>query len=62
MSEVVNLRMARKRAERAKAETAAAQNRTSHGVKRQERDRAKAERQLSDAAHEGHRIGTEKPR
>ena len=44
MAEIVNLRMARKRAARSKAERRAAEQRLAHGVSKSERDHAAADR------------------
>jgi hypothetical protein len=56
MAEVVNLRIARKRAERSKAERHAAQNRQAHGVSKSQRTDAAAERDKFDRTLDGHRI------
>jgi hypothetical protein len=56
MGDVVNLRMARKRAARSKEETAAAENRMAHGVSRREKDMTEAQRQAADSKLDGHRI------
>lgn len=44
MAEIVNLRLARKRAARSKAESHAAEQRLTHGISSSERDRAAADR------------------
>ena len=55
MAEIVNLRMARKRAARSKAEDHAAEQRLAHGASQAERDRAAADqdkaRQILDQHH-----------
>jgi len=55
MAEIVNLRLARKRAARNKAEDHAAQQRLAHGISTSERDRATADRdkarQILDQHH-----------
>ena len=55
MAEIVNLRMARKRAARSKAEGHAAEQRLAHGASKAERDRAAADqdkaRQILDQHH-----------
>ena len=56
MAEVVNLRLARKRANRNKAESQAAENRIAHGVAKGERDRAEADREKASERLDGHRI------
>lgn len=56
MAEVVNLRMARKRAARSKAESEAAENRVAHGIAKSERDRTETIREQADKKLEGHRI------
>ena len=43
MAEIVNLRMARKRAARSKAEQHAAEQRMAHGVSKLEHDKAEAD-------------------
>ena len=56
MAEIVNLRLARKRAARGKAETQAAEQRRAHGIPKPERDRAAAERAQARKLLEQHRI------
>ena len=56
MAEIVNLRLARKRAARGKAETQAAKQRRAHGIAKSERDRAAAERAQARKLLEQHRI------
>lgn len=56
MSNVVNLRLARKRKERAEKETAAAENRVLHGRSKAERQRDVTNKQKSEAFVEGHRL------
>ena len=58
MAEIVNLRMARKRAARAKAEQHAAEQRHAHGVAKPERDRVAAERDKARQNLDQHRIET----
>lgn len=53
MSEIVNLRQARKRAEREKRETAAAVNRTKFGQTKAERVAAKSEAEKRRALLDG---------
>ena len=55
MGEVVNLRRARKRQANAKAEAEATANRIAHGVSRNERTKAEAERALASHRLEAHR-------
>ena len=55
MGEIVNLRLARKRKLRSERETAAEQNRASHGRTKSERLVEDAIRQRELAAHDGHR-------
>ena len=56
MAEIVNLRIARKRAARGKAETHAAEQRRAHGIPKSERNRATAERSKARKALDQHRI------
>ncbi|MEW6450641.1 MAG: DUF4169 family protein [Pseudomonadota bacterium] len=56
MAEVVNLRMARKRAARSKSESQAAENRVAYGITKSERDRTEAIREKASEQLEGHRI------
>ncbi len=58
MAEIVNLRMARKRAERDKAAQRAAESRTQHGATKQERDQAKADRDKTRRTLDQHHIET----
>jgi len=58
MAEIVNLRIARKRAARSKAEGQAAQQRIAHGTPKSERDRANAESDRASRELERHRIET----
>ena len=55
MAEIVNLRIARKRATHSKAEDRAAEQRLAHGASKAERDRAAADqdkaRQILDQHH-----------
>jgi hypothetical protein len=54
--DIVNLRTARKRAVRRKAEQTAAENRQAFGVTRKERADASSERDRIDRTLDGHRI------
>jgi hypothetical protein len=56
MAEIVNLRIARKRAERDKAASLAAEKRLAHGASKSERSDAAAERNKLRRALDGHRI------
>jgi hypothetical protein len=56
MVEIVNLRMARKRALRSKAERRAADQRLAHGVSKSARDHAAADRQKARQTLDQHRI------
>jgi DNA-binding helix-hairpin-helix protein with protein kinase domain len=56
MAEIVNLRIARKRAARNKAETQAAEQRRAHGIAKSERNRAAAERDKARDTLDQHRI------
>jgi Domain of unknown function (DUF4169) len=58
MAEIVNLRIARKRTARSKAEDRAAERRLAHGVSRAERDRAAADRDKARQTFDQHRIET----
>ena len=55
--DVVNLRMARKRRQRAERETEAAENRARHGRTKVERLFEDARRDAADRGHDGRRIG-----
>jgi Domain of unknown function (DUF4169) len=55
MSEIVNLRRARKRKARASADAKAAAQRSTHGVSNADRLRAKAARVVAEHRLEGHR-------
>lgn len=55
MAEIVNLRTARKRKERAEKERRADENRSLHGRTRAEKQSLAAERERARAAHDGHR-------
>lgn len=59
--DVVNLRMARKRRQRAERETAAAENRARHGRTKAERLFEDARRDAADRGHHGRRIGEDEP-
>ncbi|MFL5236629.1 MAG: DUF4169 family protein [Rhizomicrobium sp.] len=56
MSEVVNLRRARKAKARAEAATQADANRTKHGVPKRERDAVKARDEKQKHVTEAHRL------
>jgi hypothetical protein len=58
MAEIVNLRVARKRAARAKAEAHAAEQRLAHGASKAERDRAAADHDKARQNLDQHRIET----
>ena len=58
MAEIVNLRMARKRAGRSKAEDHAAEQRLAHGISKAERDRASADQDKARQTLDQHRIET----
>ncbi len=58
MTEVVNLRTARKRAARNQAEHSAAENRLAHGVSKVDRKRAAADRDSLQRNLEQHKIET----
>ena len=59
MGEIVNLRLARKRKQRAEREASAEQNRSLHGRTKAERLIEDATRERATSQHEGHR--REKP-
>lgn len=59
MAEIVNLRIARKRATRSKAESRAAEQRLAHGVPQRERDHAAADRAKARQTLDQHRIDTD---
>jgi len=56
MAEIVNLRMARKRAARGKAANLAAENRLAHGASKKERADANADRETVSNTLDRHRI------
>ena len=56
MAEVVNLRMARKRADRSKAEHRAEAQRIAHGASKSERNQAAADRDKARLTLDQHRI------
>jgi DNA-binding helix-hairpin-helix protein with protein kinase domain len=56
MAEIVNLRMARKRAARSKAEQHAAEQRVAHGVSESEHDKAAADLNKARQTLDQHRI------
>jgi hypothetical protein len=55
MADIINLRTARKQAERQKNEKRAEANRLAHGVSRNDRTRADADRELAVRRLDGHR-------
>jgi hypothetical protein len=58
MTEIINLRMARKRAARDRAERAGSENRLAFGVSKLERKRTSADRESSRRTLEQHKIET----
>ena len=56
MSDIVNLRMARKRKRRADKERMASQNRALHGVPNAERKRSRAESEKAASFVDAHRL------
>ncbi len=56
MAEIVNLRTARKRAERSKAESLAAENRQAHGAPKRDRAGADADQKKLNQMLDSHRI------
>jgi hypothetical protein len=58
MAEIVNLRIARKRAARSNAERNAAEQRLAHGVSKSERDQTAADRDKARQTLDQHRIET----
>jgi len=56
MAEVVNLRVARKRADRSKAEHHASKQRVAHGVSKSGRNQAAADRDKARLTLDQHRI------
>ena len=58
MAEIVNLRIARKRAARSKAQGHAAEQRLAHGVSKAERDDAAADRDRARQTLDQHQIET----
>lgn len=56
MGDVINLRTARKRADRRKAEERAGANRIAHGLTKAERKLGKARKAKADREIEGHRL------
>ena len=56
MAEIVNLRIARKRAERSKAASRAAENRQAHGASKRDRADADADRDKLRQTLDSHRI------
>jgi DNA-binding helix-hairpin-helix protein with protein kinase domain len=56
MVEIVNLRMARKRALRSKAESRAAEQRVAHGISKSERDHSAADQKKARRTLDQHRI------
>lgn len=55
MADIINLRTARKQAERQKNEKQAEANRLAHGISRKDRARADASREAADRLLDGHR-------
>ena len=55
MSDVVNLRKARKARDRQEKKAQAADNRATHGVPKRLKTHAKAERERENRSHDGHR-------
>jgi hypothetical protein len=58
MAEIVNLRLARKKAARSKAQGQAAENRRAHGASALERDRTATDRDKLSQTLDQHRIET----
>ena len=58
MAEIVNLRLARKRAARSKAEGHAAERRLAHGASKAERDHVAADREQARHTLDQHRLET----
>jgi hypothetical protein len=56
MAEIVNLRIARKRAARSNAERSAAEQRLAHGAAKSERNRTAADRDKARKTLDQHRI------
>ncbi len=56
MGDIVNLRIARKRAERSKSDSGAAANRQAHGARKRDRATAEAERDKLQQTLDQHRI------
>lgn len=56
MADIVNLRLARKRAERDKASSRAADNRLAHGIPKKQRTDAAAEQEKLRQTLDSHRI------
>jgi uncharacterized protein DUF4169 len=56
MTEIVNLRIARKRAERSKAASRAAENRQAHGASKRERSDTAADQDKLRRTLDSHRI------
>jgi hypothetical protein len=57
MTEIVNLRRARKQKARAEAETKAASNRLAHGRTKAERNKTRAEQEAVERKLDGHKRG-----
>jgi hypothetical protein len=55
MSEIINLRQARKQKERASKEAAAGANRLTHGRAKQEKNLTKAQREAEQSKLDGHK-------
>lgn len=58
MAEIINLRIARKRADRERSQERAAAQRAAHGVSKAERRLAAATNEKNSRALDGHRIET----
>lgn len=56
MAEIINLRMARKRADRAAREAAATENRARHGLGKVEKRALRAEERRHSQSLDGHRL------
>lgn len=59
MAELINLRQARKRAERQKKDERAQSNRSTHGQPKAQRSLARAEREKAERALDAHRLRSE---
>ncbi len=61
MTEIINLRRARKAKERGKKDEQAAENRARHGVSKQTRDLTRARTEKAQDAHDAHHLDPDKP-